>query len=128
RPCRSTSCPVRTGAARAPRSSEQARGGCASTIRRCGGWTRTYCTTTRVRLRRSRTPATAWRVTCTPVSCRMTDAARMIEIVTHRIGAGHRPFVVAEMSGNHNRSLERALAIVDAAADAGAHALKIQTY
>jgi N-acetylneuraminate synthase len=44
------------------------------------------------------------------------------------IGTGHRPFVIAEMSGNHNQSLERALAIVDAAADAGAHALKIQTY
>ena len=37
-------------------------------------------------------------------------------------------FVIAEMSGNHNQSLERALAIVDAAARAGAHALKIQTY
>ena len=38
------------------------------------------------------------------------------------------PFVIAEMSGNHNQSLDRALAIVDAAADAGAHALKIQTF
>jgi N-acetylneuraminate synthase len=36
--------------------------------------------------------------------------------------------VIAEMSGNHNQSLERALAIVDAAARSGAHALKIQTY
>jgi len=36
--------------------------------------------------------------------------------------------VIAEMSGNHNQSLERALAIVDAASQAGAHALKIQTY
>jgi len=38
------------------------------------------------------------------------------------------PFIIAEMSGNHNQSLERALSIVDAAAEAGAHALKIQTY
>lgn len=49
--------------------------------------------------------------------------------IGHReIGAGSAPFVIAEMSGNHNQSLERALDIVDAAAAAGAHALKIQTY
>ncbi|MDB5764024.1 MAG: pseI [Herminiimonas sp.] len=44
------------------------------------------------------------------------------------IGRNAAPFIIAEMSGNHNQSLERALAIVDAAAKAGAHALKIQTY
>lgn len=44
------------------------------------------------------------------------------------IGPHHPPFVIAEMSGNHNQSLERALEIVEAAARAGAHGLKIQTY
>ncbi|WP_445371141.1 pseudaminic acid synthase [Methylomonas sp. HW2-6] len=44
------------------------------------------------------------------------------------IGPSHQPFVIAEMSGNHNQSLERALQIVEAAARSGAHALKIQTY
>lgn len=39
-----------------------------------------------------------------------------------------RPFIIAEMSGNHNQSLDRALAIVDAIADSGAQALKLQTY
>jgi len=49
--------------------------------------------------------------------------------IAHRaIGRDAPPFVIAEMSGNHNQSLDRALAIVDAAAEAGAHALKIQTY
>lgn len=49
-------------------------------------------------------------------------------IAQRAIGRDTPPFVIAEMSGNHNQSLDRALAIVDAAADAGAHALKIQTY
>lgn len=51
-----------------------------------------------------------------------------ITIGNRKLGGDHPPFIVAEMSGNHNQSLERALAIVEAAAKAGAHALKIQTY
>ncbi len=51
-----------------------------------------------------------------------------IIIGSFKIGRDSRPFVIAEMSGNHNQSLERALEIVDAAAKTGAHALKIQTY
>jgi len=45
-----------------------------------------------------------------------------------QIGRDFSPFIIAEMSGNHNQSLERALEIVNAAASAGVHALKIQTY
>lgn len=45
-----------------------------------------------------------------------------------QIGNGNKPFIIAEMSGNHNQSLKRALEIVEAAAKTGAHALKIQTY
>lgn len=49
--------------------------------------------------------------------------------IAHRnVGEGHPPLVIAEMSGNHNQSLDRALDLVEAAAAAGAHALKIQTY
>ncbi len=51
-----------------------------------------------------------------------------INIADKKIGANHLPFVVAEMSGNHNQSLEIALKIVDVVAKAGAHALKLQTY
>ena len=46
----------------------------------------------------------------------------------HKISKEDKPFIVAEMSGNHNQSLDRALKIVEAAAVSGAHMLKLQTY
>lgn len=49
-------------------------------------------------------------------------------IGNREVGAGAPPFIIAEMSGNHNQSLDRALEIVDAAATTGAHAIKLQTY
>jgi N-acetylneuraminate synthase len=52
----------------------------------------------------------------------------MVSIAGYELRQGRPPLVVAEMSGNHNQSLERAFAIVDAAAAAGAHAIKLQTY
>jgi N-acetylneuraminate synthase len=52
----------------------------------------------------------------------------MVTIDTRQIGTSEKPFIIAEMSGNHNQSLDRALKIVEAAAKAGAHGLKIQTY
>ena len=52
----------------------------------------------------------------------------MIQICGRKVGQDSHPFVIAEMSGNHNQSLDRALAIVEAAAASGAHALKLQTY
>lgn len=51
-----------------------------------------------------------------------------VQIGDITVGDGFPPFIIAEMSGNHNHSLERALAIVDAAADVGVDALKLQTY
>jgi len=51
-----------------------------------------------------------------------------VRIGSHTISRQNRPFVIAEMSGNHNGDLGRALQIVDAVARSGAQALKIQTY
>ncbi len=56
------------------------------------------------------------------------DFAAVIQIGDRLIGPGHPPYVVAEMSGNHNGDLGRALALMDAAAEAGADAVKLQTY
>lgn len=58
----------------------------------------------------------------------MTRITHEIKFADRRIGLHEPPFVIAEMSGNHNQSLDRALEIVDAVANAGAHALKLQTY
>ncbi len=51
-----------------------------------------------------------------------------IEIAGRKIGPDHEPYVICELSGNHNGSLDRALVMVDAAADTGCDAIKIQTY
>ena len=51
-----------------------------------------------------------------------------IELAGRFIGTKYKPFIIAEMSGNHNQSLERALEIIEAAALAGADAIKLQTY
>jgi N-acetylneuraminate synthase len=51
-----------------------------------------------------------------------------IEIAGRKVGAAHEPFVICELSGNHNGSLDRALSMIDAAADTGCDAIKIQTY
>ena len=51
-----------------------------------------------------------------------------VSIAGRKIGRVHPPFVVAELSANHNGSIEVAFRIMEAARDAGAHAIKIQTY
>jgi N-acetylneuraminate synthase len=53
---------------------------------------------------------------------------QVVQIGKYKIGRDYPPFIVAEMSGNHNQSLERALQIVEAASKTGVQALKLQTY
>ncbi|GHG69405.1 pseudaminic acid synthase [Alishewanella longhuensis] len=52
----------------------------------------------------------------------------IIKLGHYPVGPGEKPFIIAELSGNHDQSLDKALAMVDAAAACGANAIKIQTY
>jgi len=58
----------------------------------------------------------------------MSDFKQQVEIAGRRIGPGMPPYVIAEISGNHNQEIARAFAIMEAAARAGAEAIKLQTY
>jgi len=58
----------------------------------------------------------------------MSNLKHNMNIQNRKVNSSNAPFIIAEMSGNHNQSLARALKIVEAAAKAGAHAIKLQTY
>lgn len=53
---------------------------------------------------------------------------KSFQIGKHTLGTGYPPYIIAEISGNHNQDLNRAFSIIDAAQGAGVHAVKIQTY
>jgi N-acetylneuraminate synthase len=51
-----------------------------------------------------------------------------IEIGKRRVGTGNPAYIIAEVSANHNQDFEQAVRIIEAAKDAGADAVKLQTY
>jgi pseudaminic acid synthase len=51
-----------------------------------------------------------------------------MQVANYKIGKNNKPFIIAEMSGNHNQSIDRAIKIIEVAALSGAHAIKLQTY
>ena len=51
-----------------------------------------------------------------------------MQIGNYKIGLDNAPFIIAEMSGNHNQSIDKAIQIIEVAASCGAHAVKLQTY
>ena len=62
------------------------------------------------------------------VECMMKNHRKNFEIQGRMIGIGQPPFIVAEISGNHNGDIERGLQLIEAAHHAGADAVKLQTY
>ena len=58
----------------------------------------------------------------------MSNNPSYMIILKRRINTKNQPFIVAEISANHNNNLNRALKLIDEAKKAGAHAVKIQTY
>src|SRR5947209_18890668 len=53
---------------------------------------------------------------------------RVLRINSRSVGPGHPTYVIADLSANHNQDFDRAVRIVRAAKDAGADAIKLQTY
>ena len=58
----------------------------------------------------------------------MKKDKKYITIGKQKVGPKFKPFIIAEMSGNHNQSLNKAIKIVETAAKCGADAIKLQTY